>query len=424
MKYPFIFLFFVFVAQTFFGYAELELSDRLYKSEIMKAYRQQYQERISHLSPQLQIDEKDPKAFYEHFIHLMRSQKDLNPDVYRWYFLGVDLFTEQVQDMRTRLQIRLDENGYSTPAEVASMIQYAFQKTMEAPEYDGHVNLKEYPIDPYLEGNFPYLLLSRSFAGKEVQLIRMPVPARTQCLKKDLEKSEDVKINEEFEIFLSHHAENQKKHLYVNFISTSKDALNYLFHEKLVNLEQNEQFGKNFFLVSFDKDTSFYYQRDEFAVLDDSKLFLETFLTRLFSGKSGYFWSSHLDQSAWYKKCQTILTHLHENLFGSKEKLSAPERQVFIELTYSRIVRALLEEIQPDSCNLTCHYAIDRGSSTAAIFLFDLYFDEEKRIPNKLALRLIGLLVNQPLLLQNRPAHPYRIEPIIHTLQLLDAQKS
>lgn len=420
MFYKLTFIVVVFLVQSLCGQElQIEQSERLFESEIFKAYRQQYEDQVSHLLPaQLQATDHDPRVFYQRFLTTLRSHDDLDPALYHWYFLGVDVSKEQIQDACLRLTIpQLNEKGYSKPEEIATLIDDLYKQTLVNPEYTGYLHENETYLDPTYSGNFPYLLYSHSFAGKKVQLIRMPVPARTVCPLKELQSIEDVRINEEFEIFLTQQAKEGKKHLYINFLNDWKDAKNQLFHDKLLTLEQNDQFGKCFFIATLDKDTAFYYQKGEFASLDDSKLFLKTFLERLASGKNGYRWPSHLNQKAWNRQCACIVTELHTKLFGSQVKLNVEERQTFIELSYSRLIRALLEEIQPESCNLTCHYTIDRGTSTAAIFLCDLLCTEKKCIPNQLALKLIALMINQPILFQNRPAHSYRVERVTNALR-------
>ena len=400
-------------------YGQFDQSERLFNSEIFNAYKRQYNENVLPLSEKFQISEENPRLFYRQFLTTLRSSGDINSEAYRWLFLRVELTDEIIQNAKQRLNIPLDEKGFSRPAKIAKIIDKSFKETLANSDYDGYILSNEKYLDPILDGNFPYLLHKNSFAGNEVQFIRMPAPARTISLKTELKTIDDVKVNEEFEAFLTLHSAEDKKHLYVSFLNEWKSLENQFFHEKLALLEQHPKFGYSFFYVGLDKDTTFYHQKEEFATLHDSQNFLNTFLNRLTHCKN-YRWPLKLNAEAWNQKCVNLVKDLHQKLFKGKKILTVEERQNFIEISYSRIIRALLEEIKPQTCNLTCHYTIDRGPSTTAIFLFDLLYQPEQGISNRDALKLIAFLLNQPILLQNRAAHDYRVNRVINVLNQME----
>lgn len=408
----------IFTAQLLLGLNEQpQLSERLFQSDIFTFYRQQYQESVAPLSPQLQIDKEDHRAFYTDFLSLLRSKENIPTEAYRWFFLGTDVSDKQIEEAKQHLDLsQLTENEYSDPKKIADIIDKSFQTTLNLEGYTGTFEKCEIYLDPILAGNFPYVLDTLHIASKEIQLIKMPVPAHPEPPITDKKDINQVKIDEEFKTFLISQAAAGKKHLYINFMKESKPSEQPFYHE-IVALEELPQLANRFSFASFDKDTDFYYQRGIFAELNDSKQFINLFLERLASNSDGFRWPPNLDQQAWHARYTKIVHELYTNLFGVQPTLNVQERQAIIDIAYSRIISALLEEIQPDTCNLTCFRTVDRAATALAIFLFDRDYTENKQISNRLALNLISLIVNQPLLLQNRQGHSYRIERVSNALR-------
>lgn len=399
-------------------YAQLDQSERLFQSEIFKAYQEQYKIYTKSFTNEFQIEETNPRAFYQTLVDSLRRSEKMRTKISQWLFLNVDLSNEIIQAAQKRLNISLDITGFTQPGDLATIMEKVYQASL-APEYDGYIKSQEAHLDPFMMGNFPYVLHTHHFAGQEVKFIRMPAPARTLIERKKIKSQLDIKINEDFETFLGLQSKENKKHLYVSFLNDWKGAENQFFHEKLAKLEQHPDFGENFFYVAFDKDTDFYFQRGEFDTMSDPNIFLNTFLSRLDKNQN-YLWPSRINKESWQGKYNEIIKNLYKKLFKGKVSLTVEERQNFIEISYSRMIRALLEEIKPQTCNLTCHYTIDRGPSTIAIFLLDLLYQPGKGIDNREALKMIALLFDQPLLLQNRPAHEYRVNRVINILEILE----
>lgn len=411
----FLFAIFIYFIPSLILFSEVhQQSENLFHTEIFQSYRQQFDRDIAPLYPHpFLADPENPRDFYQKFLFTLR-EGTAPIKAYEWFFLGLDLNKEQLDDAKRRLGIDLYSKGYSHPETVAQFIQKHYKETLENPEFDGYI--KDKILDPFLVGNFPYILYRHPIGEKEVQFIRMPAPAHSICFKKDLKHKDEVLINEEFVCFLNLQAQKKQKHLYVSFLNDWKNGENRCFTEKLADLEMHPDWGDNFYYVMLDKDSSFYYQNNEFSKQEDGVVFFKSFLDRLFSGKDGYRWPRHLNQNVWKKECTLLVKNLYEQLYKGKKNLTIEERQAFIEICYSRIIRALISQIQPDTCNLTCHYTIDRAASTTAIFFFDLLYEADRGIPNTDVLKLTALLVNQPILLQNRVAHDYRINRVTQVL--------
>jgi hypothetical protein len=117
-------------------------------------------------------------------------------------------------------------------------------------------------------------------------------------------------------------------------------------------------------VITLDKNSLFYFQKNEFETLNNSVLFKQHFMQQMFEGKN-FFWSSDLG-ATWKNECQQILENIHTRYFSDQIELNREERLDFIELVYIEIVEVIIQKLQADSANEACKSCIDRGAAALA----------------------------------------------------------
>lgn len=212
--------------------------------------------------------------------------------------------------------------------------------------------------------------------------------------------------SQEFESFIL----QQKRHLYVNLMK--RQGIEGPLTKKLESLEKDYQ---GFYLVSLDKNSSFYWQKDSPDKLEKVEAFKEKFLEHLTESNGAYYWSEKLDKHLWKKELKNALKEIQNRFFQNKEFLDKAERKDFIELTYIAILDKLALAIQPESMNITCRQAMDRGPSLMALWLY-----EKKALKDE---ELAVWLLTPPLLIHNRAGQKEKIDRFLSAAKRIN-QKS
>lgn len=297
------------------------------------------------------------------------------------------------------------ERYYPYPMTVRDLFIYTeevYEGTLNNPIFDGCNKLSKETNDQMRFGNFPYTLYR---LGKTL-VIRIPSITR--------EVKGKVEVAEEFTQYLTALRKRSKKHLYVNLITqkygkTGKDPE---CRKQIEALEQS--FWGTLFAVTLDKNSPFYFQEDEFTYMDDAEEFIKTFSSRLFATINPlYHWPRYLNQQKWRAHCQQLLHDIHAAYFDNRPELSNEERKDFIHIFYITAVKNLVEQLNPDSMNVSCVNTVDRGISLLSELYLDQIFQKSEIITREEADRFTALVLVHPIVLRNRPAHIYRLERII-----------
>lgn len=182
---------------------------------------------------------------------------------------------------------------------------------------------------------------------------------------------------------------SQSGHLYVNLMKR------HGIEGRLTQaLEGSEKEHSTLYVLTLDKDSSFYTQQSDEGSID-TNLFLDQFTAAL-SGKQFYF-----TQKIEKPDFREILATVQQHYFPSHSTLSKQERQDFIELSYLALIDHYVDKITPSTMNISCKQAIDRGPSLAVLWLIhQRAVDDEEAIVYLLA---------PPLLFHNRPSHTARL---------------
>lgn len=248
--------------------------------------------------------------------------------------------------------------------------------------------------DNFLHGNLPYFLFTPP-ASPSTRLIRMGHPGGDFIGHRFALFF--PAIYPEFLAFLR----LQPSHLYVNLMK--RKGIEAPITGAIELLEG--QFP-NVFVVTLDKNSSFYWQ-DEKKYVETMKSgeFRAEFIEKMISSKGNYFWSNRLEPHAWKEELETLLSEVHQDYFSGKEELNRIERQDFIELAYLAILDRLVEKLKPASMNISCRQGMDRGPSLAILWMHQKNGVKEGEVP--------AMLLAPPLLIHNRPSHASRIDRFI-----------
>jgi hypothetical protein len=257
-------------------------------------------------------------------------------------------------------------------------------------------------VDDLGQGNVPTVIYT---LNTPAQTVVFTTPNTTREIPLD-EKTVISMLAEEFQRYAEIVKMKKKRHLYINLMRRQ----NAYEGPKSKLIEEMDNYH-SFFVVTLDKSkTSFYYQNEEFASDDDAARFKHTFIEQMFSKDGNFYWPKSLDAAIWRADLIALIDEVHQGFFSSKPTLSVEERLDFIELSYLKIVEALVRRFEPHTLNMTCKHSKDRGPS-----LFTLVYLQEQlngtQEPN--ALKTLALFYAPPLITNNRPSHSYRVHRFI-----------
>lgn len=245
--------------------------------------------------------------------------------------------------------------------------------------------------DPFLCGNLPYPI----FSSFPFSLIRMGKPLCVTSRFPLLSPS----VSPEFLLFI----QGQPRHLYVNLMK--RHGAEGRSSKVLEDLEKEVS---SFFVITLDKDSSFYWQRASlYPKKMEYKTFKESFLNSLLAKEGNFFWSSRLNLLTWKETLALLIDETYACYFKEGSLLNRRDRRDLIELTYLAILDNLVERWHPSSLNVTCHQGMDRGPSLMVLWILQKEGMETRK--QELMIKLLA----PPLLIRNRASHASRIHRFV-----------
>lgn len=315
---------------------------------------------------------------------LKEDSRQLFSDLIRWTFLQADIQTE--------MKTFLFEQATSIPKGLSQIINETFLRFKEDPRFDSVKHDSSYE-DQFLEGNLP----TRIAQIKKTTLIRFGQPLGVSRTFTSWFLSPNLSL--EFLYFV----QQQSSHLYVNLMK--REGTERPLSQTLERLEEQIP---GLYVVSLDKNSSFYWQKDEPENMKSSA-FKQVFMDNLAS--KSFYWTRYLNKDEWTKDLQAILEGVHRRYFKNSESLTHAERQDFIELSYLAILDRLIEKFSPASMNISCRQAIDRAPSLIALWML-----QKKQFDDR---EITAQLLAPPVVIHNRPSHPSRIERFLSAAKRL-----
>ncbi len=306
---------------------------------------------------------------------LSPDSKQLFTDLVRWTYLQANTNNDEKNF--------LFEHGGSESNNLFRLIPETYLMVKEDPQFNSIKNLSSYE-DQLLEGNLP----TKIGIVNQTELIRMGQPLGVSRTFTRWFTSPTV--TPEFLYFV----QNQPSHLYVNLMKRQGTE------KKLTRtLEKLEEDVQGLSVVTLDKDSDFYWQKNNNLEFVESDLFITDYLQHLQSDH--YYWTKKLDPDEWHYELRHLIHMVQHQYFKDRQILGHTERKDFIELSYLAILDRLVEKIAPTSMNITCRQAIDRAPSLIALWML------QKREYNDRD--IAGMLLAPPLVDHNRPSHDARV---------------
>lgn len=273
---------------------------------------------------------------------------------------------------------------------------------------------KEKSFDPLKQGNFPYLLYSVVLDNTHTSVLRLPSPT---CQF----QVEESKVVPEFLGMLRYFQENasSNRHLLINLqsrISWAEQARS----KKLEELSKESEFAPVIAIVTLPRETDFYFQINEYKVLNGAPLFIEELLQQMTEKKRGYyFFSGQEEKFLSFGKKIAVLIHHH--FFSDKSSLSRQERMQFIDLFFYFLILALIEHTKCNSLSFTCKDAVDAGAAVSAGFYAFLHIlSKEGRWSSKRKDFLLWLFYHSALVIRERAIEPICFTRTILALEILE----
>ncbi len=321
-----------------------------------------------------------------------------------WLFSGVDVS----HTYRTSFEREINLQESPQPLNIATHLRDIYSSFHKNPKYVGYDTHGEYLMDTLMEGNVPLVVVRLEKGQKSVPLMR------TGTMVRDLDL-EQVRIAEEYLLYLEALNRRGKKHLYVTlmrygFPDEEKERIEILRSQTIVALESSQKAAR---IISLDKNSDFYLQKGKFKNLNIVEEFKSQFLVHLLAKgpEAKYYWSKHLDPIKWKSTLGSIVEEVHQKNFASAPQLTPAERTAFIEISYMKIIHAAIQQLDVDAVNVACRFGIDRGASLIGLIHFDHLLQDSSASGENLN-ALIAFVFGPGLFFHDRPIHDARIEQL------------
>jgi hypothetical protein len=225
-------------------------------------------------------------------------------------------------------------------------------------------------FDPHMQGNPPYRKFDvHTRSGRVVSNLRISTPTK------------GAEINPEFKGYLKALAERGERHMYINLQRAhGGNAGENQRSEAIHALSRDPEFAPALSVVTLDKNTSFYAQKDDFKNLG-ATAFKDLFCERLLSPDSGFYIPESIgtfSKADIQIQVRNILDGLHTHFFEGKEDLSVEERHNMIELAYTMMISRFVEMSGARYYNNSCKDCIDRGGGANALMAYLLTAIQER----------------------------------------------
>ena len=262
-------------------------------------------------------------------------------------------------------------------------------------KFSGSFNLN---FDPHYKTNVPYVNYKMRIWSqlKEMICVRVGTPTMESTLF-------SARINPEWEAFIDAYELQGKNHVYVNLQKRVGREKNRT--EALINLHKRHPDA--FTVVVLEQDSAFYRQKDKYANYASPQGFTQDFRNRILGNdpKTGFFLPDHLKNNTDFKnEMINIMEKMSEKML--KDDMSVNNRKDFIELYYAALELLVLKHENPDSFNISCKDAIDRGGKNNAI-LFEMILIMEGKENDPMSMRELETMTHAPALIVKK-------QPIIH----------
>lgn len=279
--------------------------------------------------------------------------------------------------------------------ELAFKLEAVYQKLDEATTCAG---VLPGLYDPFELGNIPYQTFQLYTNEKTIHVFRCPNIVKDEEIEEAL--LTNASVGEQFKLYLDACRREGKKHLYVNMMYRQIPGKSESLRSRLIE-ELELEYPGTLNVISLDRNSIFYHQTGVFEKINDATAF--KFHLKKHLNSNYYYWTKDLDQIEWQAQLDVIVETIHQCNYSDTETLDLEQRKAFIELTYIKIIEAVLKISNSDNCNFSCKSCIDRGGITYAIMYLYYLFKSQGKINAEQFNYLLYLTFVPALLVGNRP---------------------
>jgi hypothetical protein len=334
----------------------------------------------------------DQIRFHENFIDRLRlflqDNSSLAEDLCHWIYSAPTTFPA----MKAFLFDNFTKEAFSA-LNIIDRLERLYGEIEHDKRFGG--TSKEEGIDDSLRsGDVPSRLFSIDIGDKRADIIRTP--------NTTFKSGEKLDIFPEFRSYLEALLKKGKKHLYFNYMQRHADNPTPFLEEMDLNPELAIDF------ISIARNSPFYKQDPPYDLLSEAAAFKQTFFEELFlpPSDSHYYWTKSLDIESWKISAKAILEQVHQDYFFNQRSFSIDERRAFIDIAHMKMARQLIELLQPDIVNLTCHVSIDRGPTAMALLYIDLLLEQQGTLFPEEFDTIATLVYGPGALIRNRSIDP------------------
>ncbi|CUI17347.1 Conserved hypothetical protein [Candidatus Protochlamydia naegleriophila] len=282
-----------------------------------------------------------------------------------------------------------------------------YQQIKKNGHLSGYHPLSSSETDPHYNGQLP----SAIYRIGQTTLLHLSRPLIEN------KKQKTVSISPEFKAYLTYLKSKQQTHLYINLMH--RQGKESHLSKILERLEEDPELGSVIAVATLDKNSSFYWQKNEYVSLSKASEFKKVFFRYLLTPNGAVFkWPNKIPLDEWKQTLYRLLNAIHIDYFGERPALSRLERQQFVEIMLVKLIEALIERENPTYCNISCKHSIDRGPSMLSLFYaYNRLHDAKQKWSEADEQLTLTLLFAPALVAHNRPPHAYRLERFNLTLQ-------
>jgi hypothetical protein len=390
MKYLLFFL----IPTALFG-KTLPSSERFFESSLFPLWWEQ-------IVAKDEVDQSPTLRRRAYLGHLFTLKKSPN-DAYIFYTTA-KLWDDLTAHYLHSYPNTLDDSARVDAALFTKLLGECYPLTCDLQEYEGPKDGKK--VDGITSGSIPYFL----FDWNRTKILRFP----NICDCKN-------KAREDFILFLNALEQKNETLLYINVMSglSGEDE-----QEKISQIHSLE--NGTITVLTLDKNSDFYLQKGIWRDNNDAKQFKKELVKRVLSKTITNRWPKKLEITVWEPKLLSLVDEIHKTYFNQLNDLKYQERADFIEIFYIDLISLLLDDFKPDYANISCKNTIDRGPSLLALLYLKQRCLYGEGFFGKDMNKLLSLVLFQPILLRNRPAHQIRIDRLTSSGQriLLHLQNS
>lgn len=226
----------------------------------------------------------------------------------------------------------------------------------------------------------------------------------------------DVELIPEFIGFMQVLASRDQKYLVINLQNRSS------WQEKtrctcLEKSQYKQEFSDHLSVITFDKDSDFYHQREGNSKASD---FLLKCAQEVLSGQEyGFYFPPTVNSSRLTFFVNKALLLVHELFFDGKEEFSHQDRLDYIEIFHFFLFLHIIDQLKPDILSFTCKDGVDTSSIfSAEVFAWLHVMNHPEGLPKSKRDFLLYLLYAPAITLRGRSIDKDRIQRMASAMHI------